>query len=282
MSSLQGPPFELLSSCSLRDLSRKVLFLVALATTRRVGELQSVSSSVSSSCSDLFLSIFRNSVRNPSLLLTLFLVPSSFALYGILWEIFLMNCFCALSVLFRFIVIARPLFPLVLVLSLLLLTLLVLSPRTPRTSFCGVSLLSPPPLLLLLLLPPLPLPFSSGRIAFGVWLHVLLFRVMSPFLLFLKLPLGVPLLLSLPFTFAMYSLLRIMGFCWVLWLLRLWCYKYFTIAFIYLCWFLLFTFSMGVCALRVHSPLVVWLFVCDCSALGTVRVGGRLLSLSPV
>ena len=34
------PPFEPLSSCSLWDLSRKVLFLVALATACRVGELQ--------------------------------------------------------------------------------------------------------------------------------------------------------------------------------------------------------------------------------------------------
>ena len=41
---------------SLRDLTRKVLFLVALATSRRVGELQTVSSSVSSSGADLFLS----------------------------------------------------------------------------------------------------------------------------------------------------------------------------------------------------------------------------------
>ena len=53
---LCGSPFEPLSSCSLRDLAKKVLFLVCLATARRVGELQAVSSSVSSSGDDLFLS----------------------------------------------------------------------------------------------------------------------------------------------------------------------------------------------------------------------------------
>ena len=45
-----------LLSCSLWDLTRKVLFLVSLATARRVGELKAVSSSLSSSGDDLFLS----------------------------------------------------------------------------------------------------------------------------------------------------------------------------------------------------------------------------------
>ena len=49
-------PFEPLSSCSLRDLTRKVLFLLSLATARRVGELQALSSQVSSSGGDLFFS----------------------------------------------------------------------------------------------------------------------------------------------------------------------------------------------------------------------------------
>ena len=48
--------FEPLSSCSLRDLTQKILFLVALATARRVGELQAVSSAVSMSGEDMFLS----------------------------------------------------------------------------------------------------------------------------------------------------------------------------------------------------------------------------------
>ena len=53
---LRGPPFEPLSSCSLRDLTQKVLFLVSLATARRVGELQAVSRDVSFSGSDMYLS----------------------------------------------------------------------------------------------------------------------------------------------------------------------------------------------------------------------------------
>ena len=56
LSFLWGSPFEPLSSCSLWDLSRKVLFLVALATARRVGELQALSAVFSVSGADLFLS----------------------------------------------------------------------------------------------------------------------------------------------------------------------------------------------------------------------------------
>ena len=56
LSLLRGPPFKPLTSCLLRELTRKVLFLVALATARRIGELQAVSSSVSYSGEDLFLS----------------------------------------------------------------------------------------------------------------------------------------------------------------------------------------------------------------------------------
>ena len=51
---LWGPPFEPLASCSLLDLTRKVLFLVSLAMVCRVSELQSVSFEVSSSGDDLF------------------------------------------------------------------------------------------------------------------------------------------------------------------------------------------------------------------------------------
>ena len=53
---LRGPPFEPLSSCSLRGLTQKVLFLVSLATACRVGELQAVSRDVSFSGSDIYLS----------------------------------------------------------------------------------------------------------------------------------------------------------------------------------------------------------------------------------
>ena len=54
---LRGPPFEPLSSCSLRDLTQKVLFLVSLAIACRVGELQAVSRDVSLSGSSLSLSL---------------------------------------------------------------------------------------------------------------------------------------------------------------------------------------------------------------------------------
>ena len=56
LSFLRGAPFETLSSCSLRDLSRKVLFMVVLATARRVGELQALSAVVFESGVDIFLS----------------------------------------------------------------------------------------------------------------------------------------------------------------------------------------------------------------------------------
>ena len=47
LSFLRGPLFAPLSSCPLQELTRKVLFLLALVTTRRVGELQAVSSVIS-------------------------------------------------------------------------------------------------------------------------------------------------------------------------------------------------------------------------------------------
>ena len=53
---LCGPPFEPLDSASLWSLTQKVLFLVSLATARRVGELQAVSREVSLSGSDAYLS----------------------------------------------------------------------------------------------------------------------------------------------------------------------------------------------------------------------------------
>ena len=56
LSLLRGSPFEPLESCSLRDLTRKTLFLLSPATARLVGELEAVSSAVSSSGGDLFLS----------------------------------------------------------------------------------------------------------------------------------------------------------------------------------------------------------------------------------
>ena len=48
---LRSPVFEPLHQSSLWDLSRKTLFLLALATAKRVGELQALSRSVSFSAS---------------------------------------------------------------------------------------------------------------------------------------------------------------------------------------------------------------------------------------
>ena len=53
---LRSPIFELLASSSLRDLTRKTLFLVALATAKRVGEIQALSRVVSFSSSSAGLS----------------------------------------------------------------------------------------------------------------------------------------------------------------------------------------------------------------------------------
>ena len=51
-----GFSFRTLVFCFLRDLTRKVLFLLSLTTVRRVGVLQALSAQVSSSGEDLFLS----------------------------------------------------------------------------------------------------------------------------------------------------------------------------------------------------------------------------------
>ena len=56
LSFLRGPPFEPLASCSLRNITRKVRFLLSLATALRVGELQALSAQVSSFGDDLYLS----------------------------------------------------------------------------------------------------------------------------------------------------------------------------------------------------------------------------------
>lgn len=53
---IRRPPFEPLRNATFRDLTKKVLFLIALATARRVGELQAVSETVSFRGSDAFLS----------------------------------------------------------------------------------------------------------------------------------------------------------------------------------------------------------------------------------
>ena len=142
---LRGPAFEPLSSCSLWDFTRKVLFVVSLTTARRVGELLAVSAEVSSSGEDLFL-IFLSFGRRRSPLFTLCLALSPFALSpsalcGILLGISLRN-FCSvlfgLSV-FTFLVWLLFLHVLVLFLSHLML-LLILFPRMPSVFSSGMLL----------------------------------------------------------------------------------------------------------------------------------------------
>ena len=52
---LSGPPFEPLANASFRNKTRKALFLLAMATAKRVGELQALSFSVSHRGDDLVL-----------------------------------------------------------------------------------------------------------------------------------------------------------------------------------------------------------------------------------
>ena len=52
---LSGPPFEPLAGASFRNKTRKALFLLAMATAKRIGELQALSFSVSYRGDDLVL-----------------------------------------------------------------------------------------------------------------------------------------------------------------------------------------------------------------------------------
>ena len=128
LSLLWGPPFEPLSSCSLRDLTRKVLFLLSLAMARRVGELHVVSSSGG----DLFLSYLPSFGPSPSPLLICCLNPSASAHYVILWVLYLGSYCLVWSVRYRFTLIVLLRCVLVRFLSLSLLALLLdLFPRMP-------------------------------------------------------------------------------------------------------------------------------------------------------
>ena len=197
---LRGPPFEPLSSCSLRDLFLKVLFLVSLATARRVGELQVVSASVSFSGDDIFLSYlpeFRAKSESASNPLGLFVSGCC----GILWATYLTNYYFVLCALYGFICIVLPFSLLVLSLFLLVL-LLVLSLRMPKTFSFTVSFFSPCLLLLPSLLPLLHDLLLSGPIASMVWPLLLLLLGMCLSLLFLRMRLGVLLLSSLLFIYV--------------------------------------------------------------------------------
>ena len=91
------PLFELLHLCSLRNLTKKVLFLVALATAKHVGELQAVSRMVSFVGSDACLSYVPEFVAKPSLFLIPFLALSWWSLCSILLQAWRMTCYFVLS-----------------------------------------------------------------------------------------------------------------------------------------------------------------------------------------
>ena len=210
---LRGSSFEPLSSCSLQDLTWKVLFLVSLVTAQRVWKLQAVSSSFSFSGADLYLSYLLEFVLRPSHLSILFLGLSVSAPRRTLLAIFRRNSsispcprslfvsprspFHSLSknalsfFLHDLSLRLLPLLTLLLHLSLLLLPLQ------------GLHVL----LLLLLLLLLLP----SGLIVFGGLQRQLLLRGMLHFLPFLRPPLGLPPLSLLPSTLKRSSSLLLLG-----------------------------------------------------------------------
>ena len=78
---LRSSTFEPLSSLSLRSLTKKVLFLVSLATAKRVGELQTLSHVVSFSSSGACLSYVSEFVAKIESALNLF--PRSFVVQSL-------------------------------------------------------------------------------------------------------------------------------------------------------------------------------------------------------
>ena len=56
LNALMAPPFEPLNEASLRNVTKKALFLLSLASVKRIGEIQALSSKVARQGTDLFLS----------------------------------------------------------------------------------------------------------------------------------------------------------------------------------------------------------------------------------
>ena len=217
---LCGPPFEPLASASLRSFTQKVLFLVSLATARRVGELQAVSREVSFSGSDAYLSYlpeFRaktESAVNP--LPRTFCVRSLEDSVGDLPDELLL---CPVRALRLYLSRTASISPRPRSFSLLV-PLLILSPRTRLASSFAMSfpVLTRPPflLILLLLLPLLHLPLRGLIVCVGLRLRGPL-RVMPLFLPFLLRRHGLPLRSSPLSISLMYSFLLLMVLVWVLW-----------------------------------------------------------------
>ena len=202
---LRGPPFEPLS-CSFWDLSLKVLFLVALATARRVGELHAVSSSVSYLGGNRFLSYlpeFRAKsefAANP--LPRYFRVSSLHDFVGDLPDELLL---CRVRVLQIYLNRTSSLSPRP--------RSLFVSPRSPTRPLSKNALSF---FLFSVILQSLPSSSSSSV----VWLLLLLSLVMPLSLPFLRLQLGVLPLSSLLSIYVIYRFLRVMVSHWVRLLLR--------------------------------------------------------------
>ena len=72
---LRGPSFEPLASQSLRTVTLKTLFLLFLATAKRVGELQALSHCIATWGSDIEVLTSRNSSLKLNLYRTYYRVP---------------------------------------------------------------------------------------------------------------------------------------------------------------------------------------------------------------
>ena len=133
---LKSPIFEPLRQASLRDLTRKTLFLIALASANRVSELQALSRTVAFSSSAAavayvpeFLAKTESALRSlPALLI--------FRLFLILRLGYLMRCFYALSAPYQSILRGRLVFPTDLAGSLYLLVILLGPCRRTAFHFC--------------------------------------------------------------------------------------------------------------------------------------------------
>ena len=220
---LCGPPFEPLASSSLRALTQKVLFLVSLATARRVGELQAVSRDVSFSGSDAFLSYLPEFRAKTELAVNP--LPRSFSvrsLDGFVGDPPDELLLCPVRVLRAYLsrtssITPRP-------------RTLFVSPRSTSRSLSKNALssffvMSSPMLTLLpLLLLRLLLLVLRGLIQYVGWLLRGLLRAMLLYLLsWLRLH-GPLLLSSLPSIFLTSSFFRLRVLVWdLLWLQVLWC-----------------------------------------------------------
>ena len=126
---LKSPIFEPLRQASLRDLTRKTLFLIALASAKRVSELQALSRTVSFSSSAAavshvpeFLAKTESALRPlPALLI--------FHLSLILRLVYLKKCYYALSAPYQSMLRGLPVLPIGISVSLYLLAILLVPCR---------------------------------------------------------------------------------------------------------------------------------------------------------